>query len=552
MSGTSLTVAPAAGRATAEDERPPYNHAMPDARWHPAPLRKPSDALLAIGIFAVAIGLAVWVVRPFDVGPVGSDSTSMVLYFGRIVSGEQLERFLGTTPKPLLSIVYGPLYYATGDWRPISWVAILVYALAIACSATLAGRVGRSPAAAVFTAVGLFASTGMLQDVALAYSVSWALLGWSLAGLAATAIPPRYALAGLALMLAGLARPETWFIGILAGFWLVGARLRAWAGSSAPPPDGAWFVLIGLLAIPIQALHDWLLARDPLYSFAIPALGTAIRAPQDPGTVPNILIRHLDSAIPLLLLVLIGLAVLIIRRSWPVVLGLLALGPGTAAFLLYLGARNTYVLDRYALPIDIAITFGAGVGFAALAVPVLERAFASWQTAAARQAGHLAVAACVALALAPTVAPLDAAFMQSLRADRQLVANFQSAAPAIDGGLEGIDGLRQMPSARDPSNVATPPTPSLLVPARVYPMAAVQFDLPLTQVARLQPGRVNRDGSYPSVGQIVVHDQLVDQPADRFRFLEASRQSIQGSMRLVPLLADPTRGVWVVRIEEAT
>ncbi|MEP6680121.1 MAG: hypothetical protein ABJB65_01460 [Chloroflexota bacterium] len=514
-------------------------------------LRAVSRSWLGIGVFAVAAAEAIWVAPPFSVGAVGSDSTSTVLYFDRIVSGEQLELFLGTTPKPLLSLVYGPLYFAFHDWRPISWAAILAYGLAISAAALLVGRVSRSRAAGCFTATGLLASTGLLQDVSLAYAVSWALLGWSLAGLAATAKPRRYALAGAALMLAGLARQETLIITVLAGACIGAAWLRARVRGETPPRR-AWLVMIGLLALPIGALHDWLLTRDPFYSFAIPALGSAIRAPQYANTAARILTDHIGPSIPLLLLAIVGLAALSVRRAWPPLIGLVALGPGVAAFLLYLGARHTYLLERYALPVDIAIVTAAGIGLAALAalaVPVLAPILEGSLRARSRGV-FLAVAAVgVALALAPTVAPLDETLLHRLDTDRQLVADFQSAAPTIEKALRGISRVRDMPSVRNPDDVTPPAKPALLLPARVYPMAAVQFELPLTQVARLEPSRVNGTGSYPSAGQIVMHDRMVDLPASRSRFMEVDRPTREGLLRLVPLLANPLRGLWVLRIE---
>jgi hypothetical protein len=520
---------------------------MSAARPTTAPVSVGPALVLGVAVFVVAAGLAVWVARPFDVATVGSDSTATVLYFDRIISGERLELFLGTAPKPLLSFVYGPLYYAFGDWRPIAWVGILVYALAIASASVLAGRVGHTPAAAAFTATGLLASTGLIRDVSLAYSVSWALLGWSLAGLAATSSPPRYALAGVALMLAGLVRPETWFITVLAGLWISVAWLRSRRGSTLPPPQGAWLVLIGLLAIPIGFAHDWLLTGDPLYSFATPALGSAIRIAQDPGTAADILGGHVGSALPLLVLALVGLAVLVVQKSWPVLIGLLALGPGVAGFLLYLGWRSTYVLDRYALPVDIAMVVGAGLGLAAI---LLWAPIVRWlRPASARGALQAGAGVAVALALVPAIGPFDEATVFAIDADRQVVENFQAAAPVIESELEGIPGVRDMPRERDAHDV-TPQTPALLVPARVYPTAAVQFDLPLTQVERLDGRRLTENGSYPSAGQIVAHDQIADRPARGFDFLEVAEPTVKGSVQLVPLLASPGRGIWVLRIEE--
>lgn len=255
---------------------------------------------------------------------------------------------------------------------------------------------------------------------------------------------------------------------------------------------------------------------------------------------------------PLLLLALVGLAALSIRRAWPMVIGLVALGPGVAAFLLYLGARHVYVLDRYALPMDIAIVVAASIGFAALAVPVLAPALQGSILRPARGAVLAVVAAGVALTLGPAVAPFDPILLKAIHTDRQLVLDFQAAAPTIEEALGSAPHVRDMPSLRDPDGLTPPARPALLVPARVYPMAAVQFGLPLTQVARLEPLRVNWSGSYPSAGQIVMLDRIADRPVGRLRFLQIGGPGTQGPLCLFPLLANPYRGIWVVSIEAAS
>lgn len=520
---------------------------MVPARLRTALFRIPSNLVLALGIFAVAVTEAVLVVRPFLVGPVGSDSLATVLYFDRILSGQQLELFQGTAPKPLLSVVYGPLYFIFQDWRPISWTAILVYGLAIAATSLLAGRVSRSHAATMFTATGLLASAGLLRDVSLAYSVSWALLGWSLAGLAVTADRPRYALAGTALMLAGLVRPETWFITVLAGCCIGVVWLRARARGVAPPPRRVWLVMIGLLAVPVGALHDWLLTGDLLYTFATPSLGSARRPLQDPGFAVEIL-NHVEASTPFLLLALVGLASLAIRRAWPLVIGFVALGPGVAAFLLYQGARRIFILERYTWPIAIAVTVAAGIGFAALVVAFLAPRLEGSILKPARGAMLAVVAVGVALILVPTVAPFDQSVLDEIHQDRQQVLDFQAAAPTIEEALDRVADVRDMPSLRDPHGLIPPARPALLVPARVYPMAAVQFGLPLTQVARLEPRRV-RERDYLGAGQIVMFDRIAEQPPGSLRILRIGRPATRRALCLVPLLAMSYRGIWVTSVE---
>jgi hypothetical protein len=82
---------------------------------------RPSVGHIALmtAVFAAALVLIGIVIRPFATGLVAFDGASSVLYFDRIVSGQRLEAFVNTTPKPLLTLVYGVAHSLTGDWRAI-------------------------------------------------------------------------------------------------------------------------------------------------------------------------------------------------------------------------------------------------------------------------------------------------------------------------------------------------------------------------------------------------------------------------------------------------
>ena len=100
------------------------------------------DPQVAVGVaaFALAAALAFELARPFRAGAVAFDSAAAVLYFERLVAGRQLESFVTTLPKPLLTVVYGLLHASTSDWRPISWAAILAFAVGVGLSTVLAYR----------------------------------------------------------------------------------------------------------------------------------------------------------------------------------------------------------------------------------------------------------------------------------------------------------------------------------------------------------------------------------------------------------------------------
>jgi hypothetical protein len=514
----------------------------------PAAARRVSSSfLLGLAVFAVSTGLAIWVTRPWQVGAVGSDAASSVLYFDRLVAGVQLERFLGTTPKPFLTVVYGLLHAAFDDWRPISWLVVVVYGLGIGAAAILAERVSRSLTAGVFVAAGLIASSGLLLDMSLAYTVSWSLLLWSVAGLAASSDRPRYGLAGLGLLVAALIRPETLLICGLAAILLAVKAIAAQAGRGSAPPRAAWLVLLGLLAIPLGMAHDLALTGDALYALQVPGVGTGIRDPQSSGTALRIVTRHLMAFLPMLPLAALGVVVLVQRRAWPVLVGLTALGPGVAAFVLFLGSRDVFVIDRYALPIDLAIIVAAGVGFSALAAPALSIVLANrpW----VRAAGHAAIAVALALALSPTVAPLDRSLITQIRNERAVIADFTGARPSLAEALDAVPSVRARPDRAEPLNPVADGPLVLLVPARLLPQAAVDLRLPLTRIARTDPSRLAADGSYPVVGQLIYHDADLDTPPAAFAFLEVGLPTTLGPIRIVPLRVDDGRLTWVIRID---
>ena len=509
--------------------------------------RVSSTILLGLAVFVASTAVALWATRPWLVGAVGSDAASSVLYFDRLAAGVQLERFLGTTPKLFLTIVYGAIHAAFGDWRPISALAVVVYGLGIAAAAMLAQRVSGATAAGIFVAFGLIASSGLLLDASLAYTVTWSVLLWSLAGLAASADRPRYGWAGVALLIAALIRPETLLICLVAGVVLTARVISARAGRGSSPPRAAWLVLLALLAVLLGAAGDFLLSGDALYSLQVPGIGTTIRAPQSSGTALRFVGSHLTAYLPMLLLAGLGVVVLVRRRAWPVLVGLTALGPGVAVFVLLLGSRHLFVIDRYALPVDLAIVMAAGVGFSALTAPVLAVALADRPEV--RAAGRLAVAAALAFALSPTVAPLDRTVITQIRNDRNAIGDFDAARSSIDAALDAEPGVRARPDRAEPHNPYADGPVALLVPARLLSQAAVDLGLPLTQVARTDPSRLAPDGAYPAAGQIVYHDTGLDAPPSAFRFLEVGAPTTVGPIRIVPVEADGRRGTWAVRID---
>ncbi|MFL5648730.1 MAG: hypothetical protein ACJ776_10095, partial [Chloroflexota bacterium] len=85
-------------------------HATPD---------RPIRGLVLVGCFFVAVAAAAWAIRPWIAAPVAFDVAAAVLHFQRLVAGRQMEEpyLILTTPKPLITLVYGVLYSIGHDWR---------------------------------------------------------------------------------------------------------------------------------------------------------------------------------------------------------------------------------------------------------------------------------------------------------------------------------------------------------------------------------------------------------------------------------------------------
>ena len=135
---------------------------MPGARD-----RRALVAVLA-AVFIASVAVAASAIRPWIAAPLAFDTAASVLHFDRIVAGRHLEQALSTTPKPLLTILYGLVYSATGDWRAISVAALGAWGLCVAGGTLLAWRLGGA-IAAVFTGVSLVVSPRLLLET------SWAL-----------------------------------------------------------------------------------------------------------------------------------------------------------------------------------------------------------------------------------------------------------------------------------------------------------------------------------------------------------------------------------------
>jgi hypothetical protein len=493
-----------------------------------------AQVAIMAAVFLASVAVAAYVIRPWIAAPLAFDTAAPVLHFDRIVSGHYLERPLSTTPKPLLTLIYGLIYSATHDWRAISFAALGAWGLCVALAGGLAWRLGGALAAA-FLITSLIVSSRLLLETSSALGSVWALLLWIVAGLAVTARPIRWGVAGVALGLAALARLETFLViglalAVLAVVRFAPGRWRR------PVPGRAWLISVGLLGLPLMSLHDILLIGDPFFWTTVAASYSA--AAERAGRVPSleVISRQLDALVTgqlaLSILVIAGAAVLV---------GLLALGPGVAAFLLFLAARHTFVDARYFVPISVAMIFAAAIGASGFGAPTAgllgKLRTGSWYAVPDRSAvltGVLTMAvAVVAIALSPNIAPLDRATRAKINSARHLARTADLAVPEI---REALLEARKAGS-----------TLQLSVPVPVRPRVAVELDVPLTQVATYGDPRAWLAAG-PTRGQMILIDVDPSATARTPAAFRLSAPATLGGVRLVPLLSDPTDGAWLLQV----
>lgn len=486
------------------------------------------------GGFAFAFAVAYVMVHPIAASPVGYDTAGSVLYFERLIHGQVLEQPYGATPKPAMTVLDG-LLFAVYGWSAISLAAVAAFAAVVTLGAELARRIA-GPAAAVFAFVALLGSRPLLLDASVAYAVSWAVLWLIVAGFAITAERPRYLVVGLALCMATLTRLES--IVVVAGAITAVAAWRYLGPRFGlrPAPRGAWFVGLGLLAIPVMLVHDWLLIRNPLYWASVSATYSA----GDPASVRTPiqlsvwLAGHYGAMALLVVLACVGAALLLRRRQWAVATGLALLGPGIGLFLLVLAARGTYVSARYVYLMDVAVTFAAAVGFSAVRVPDLVgqgRRLARLVTATA-----LFGSAAIALVATVPYGPLNPGTRLTVFDERRVAENMRVVEPLLRREIQASGG-----------SIAAP---QIVVPPLRTPLVIVDFKLQIPDVGvpRFTADGNSYDPGLLHAGQLIYHDRTGDPKNGASAALESEGPVTMGAFTLTRIASDPAAGWWLYRV----
>ena len=499
----------------------------------------------APGVLAALVALVLS--RPFAAGPVAFDSAMAVLHFQRIVEGRHLEAFVATTPKPLLTLLYGPLYALTHDWRALTWATIAAFAVGVSLAANLARRIDGRQAFA-FAAVTLAGAPLLLYDASQALATPWALALWAIAGWAVSRARPRYGVAGIALGLASLARLETL---VVVGVALVALAVVRFGPRQVrrPVPRSAWLIALGLLAVPVAMVHDWRLTGDPLFWATVAQRYSELTHNKvlTPSELVAMLGKRYLAESALVILAVLGWIRLAARGSWAIAIGLLGLGPGIAAFLVLLSARHTFVSDRYFAGIDVALAFSAAFGLAALTVTLPSAIRRSWTRGSSAAWGAPLIGAVLAVVLTAGWAGLGTTLGASIRSFTRMAVAAKLATPTLRAEVDAIPGARAWPAPGSSPSTG----PLVLVPTPLRPQMTIDLGLPLTRTASISPAAIDVAAGLPARGQLLFQDLDAEVASTGLEQLQVGQPTTIGGVTVVPLIADPARGFWVVRIDPA-
>ena len=498
------------------------------------------------------------------------DEHASALYFDRLVHGQLLEQVVFSTPKPLMTLVHGLGWTLFHDWRASAALTVAAFAVAVVTFARVAARVG-GPLAAVLTTLLFLGWPEISVQVARGNSVIWVLACWGVAADAlvargrstapsaqasvlasdgsAESLPtgsvrpgaqpspaaagPRWGIAAVALLLAGLSRSESWLLlplpvlfGLLA--WRRGDRRGL-------------FLLLAALAPALWLLHDELLSGSALYSVNIPSGYTDAYPPGRRVIPPERWVRWFlryhtwdESAILFVVCAVLGAVFLLLRRrAVGLVLAAGALFAGVWVLLGRYAAEGVYVSPRYYLLPTFALRGLAVYGLAML----LNLLLARWQRRAVRLGATALCAIAGALAFSFLLWPLTPVSDGYWATQKSDTRRSQIAAAAVQA-------LR--PIADQEGTV-------LLAPSLIRNRIAVELDLPVTRVRDdLLTVKVRKGQRFdqqlirtlPSVDAVVI-----DAQDPRYAPLEVSRPTRFGADKVVPLLINRSIGVYVLQVQ---
>jgi len=252
--------------------------------------------------------------------------------------------------------------------------------------------------------------------------------------------------------------------------------------------------------------------------------------------------------------------VLAASARWAILVGLVALGPGMALFLLLLAARHTFVDPRYMVPISVAMIFAAAIGLGAVRVPDLtpllgarardhgERSTLYRRERRMGTVGLMGLAlAAIAIVSSPTIGPLDQSARARIASARHLARTADVSLSEVRAAL--ADSSTSGPAVGGSASSVSTTSFQVVAPVPVRPRVAVDLDLSLEQVGSYRDPLVWAAAD-PQRGQMILIDDDPSAPSGATADFRLSVPATVAGVRMVPLISDPTNGVWLLQVVE--
>ena len=222
-------------------------------------------------------------------------------------------------------------------------------------------------------------------------------------------------------------------------------------------------------------------------------------------------------------------------------------------------ARGHYVNERYYSSMDVVVIVSAAFGLGWLAEWLASRVAGVGGPRSGRLGGPfdavraagvavatMALAAVVGVAAIPGWAGFGTWVRDDIRTYRSQAANFALVLPVLEAELRGAPGVHDWPGGTAPTDQV------LVLPMALWPQASLDLDIPLTRIGMLVRGDVDVARGVPPVGSLVLHDRSLVRSRPPVPDLEVSEPTRIGDVLVVPLFADPARGMWLLRLEPAS
>jgi hypothetical protein len=304
-----------------------------------------------------------------------------------------------------------------------------------------------------------------------------------------------------------------------------------------------------------MGVHDVLLTGDPLWWTAVAPHAVAVndgRSRSLPSTIRLGAVLLLGQ-LPLAIGATIGGLIVLRRRHWLAVAGLVVLGPLVLLETWARAWRHLEVVGHYLHPVTLALVLGSAVTVGAAATAVgawLDRRMPRLG-GSPRAALALVAAALLAIMLPRPFTPLSPGGRSTIALEGALDERASAALAVVRASMPAP---LPAPSPPGPLGAADPALVTVYVPRHRLARSAVDLGLDLTSVTILDVKRIDLAAGYPRAGSIVYLDGRIDPGSmtDATAVLRVDAPTTVGGVRIVPVRVDPAEKLWIVLVIAST